>query len=289
MLNNIAAFVQCKEAGERVVRMFKKGARLDYRDHEPDRVQVKIGACDTHLPNLVRLEYFCSDGMVNRKKILDARELRPVYRASLKVEASRRGQVDVLSKILRDDLSTWARQSAKRTVTRGEITLVPKYQISILSTDSGYTRQLIDGNRELICALHAQKDNPAITELHLAMRMPVGPWDRNLVVKLFIEAHGKEAVIPQGVVMPKITGSSIKPEEATSWREAGYELDIKFENAPFGAKAVEQQTNLISRAMNYELGSSDCCHFFTNSVCMSFPTKKAATNALARVQNICPM
>ena len=50
--NNIAAFVQCKEAGERVVRMFKAGARLDYREYEPDYVQVKIGACKTHLKNL---------------------------------------------------------------------------------------------------------------------------------------------------------------------------------------------------------------------------------------------
>ena len=31
MLNNIAAYVRCKEAGERVVAMFTKGAWLDYR------------------------------------------------------------------------------------------------------------------------------------------------------------------------------------------------------------------------------------------------------------------
>ena len=55
MRNNIAAFVQCRAAGERVVAMFASGARLDYRAFEPDRVQVKIGACSTHLPNLQRL------------------------------------------------------------------------------------------------------------------------------------------------------------------------------------------------------------------------------------------
>lgn len=54
--NNIAAFVQCKAAGERVVAMFHRGARLDYRDYEPDRVQVKIGACKRHLLNLRRLD-----------------------------------------------------------------------------------------------------------------------------------------------------------------------------------------------------------------------------------------
>ena len=53
--NNIAAFVQCKEAGERVVAMFNQGARLDYREQEPDRVQVKIGVCEQHLPKLEKL------------------------------------------------------------------------------------------------------------------------------------------------------------------------------------------------------------------------------------------
>lgn len=53
--SNIAAFVQCKEAGERIVQMFKAGARLDYRDSEPDRVQVKIGSCEEHLGDLRRL------------------------------------------------------------------------------------------------------------------------------------------------------------------------------------------------------------------------------------------
>lgn len=50
--SNIAAFVQCRAAGERVVAMFTQGARLDYREFEPDRIQVKIGACEEHLPNL---------------------------------------------------------------------------------------------------------------------------------------------------------------------------------------------------------------------------------------------
>lgn len=59
MLNNIAAFVQCKAAGERVVAMFSQGAYVDYRDYEPDRVQVKIGACDQHLKNLQLLEGLC--------------------------------------------------------------------------------------------------------------------------------------------------------------------------------------------------------------------------------------
>ena len=62
LYNNIAAFVQCKAAGERVVAMFKKGARLDYRDYEPDRVQVKVGACDNHKENLGVLSQLTSEG-----------------------------------------------------------------------------------------------------------------------------------------------------------------------------------------------------------------------------------
>lgn len=73
LLHNIAAFVQCKEAGERVVVMFSRGARLDYRDSEPDRVQVKIGACGTHLSNLQRLHELTKDGVITSTSINEAR------------------------------------------------------------------------------------------------------------------------------------------------------------------------------------------------------------------------
>lgn len=74
MLNNIAAFVVCKEAGERVVAMFAQGARLDYRKHEPDYVQVKIGACDAHLPNLKALDELTgkADGVITAQMIQEA-------------------------------------------------------------------------------------------------------------------------------------------------------------------------------------------------------------------------
>jgi len=74
MLNNIAAFVQCKDAGERVVEMFGHGARMDYRDHEPDRVQVKVGACDKHLPNLKKLFELTERGTITDEMIRSARE-----------------------------------------------------------------------------------------------------------------------------------------------------------------------------------------------------------------------
>jgi hypothetical protein len=72
MLHNIAAFVQTKESGERIVALFTAvngGARLDYRDHEPDRVQAKVGACDDHQSNLIALDKLCRDGRITAERI----------------------------------------------------------------------------------------------------------------------------------------------------------------------------------------------------------------------------
>lgn len=68
-LNNIAAYVQCRAAGERIVEMFKRGARLDYREYEPDYVQVKIGACNKHLKNLKKLDQLTKDGVITEEII----------------------------------------------------------------------------------------------------------------------------------------------------------------------------------------------------------------------------
>ena len=53
LLNNISAFVSSKADGEEIIRWFRgTGARLDWREWEPNWIQVKIGACDKHLPQL---------------------------------------------------------------------------------------------------------------------------------------------------------------------------------------------------------------------------------------------
>jgi hypothetical protein len=55
-INNISGFVKCKASGERILRMSpNKGVKLDYREHEPDYVQIKIGACDNHKEDLGEL------------------------------------------------------------------------------------------------------------------------------------------------------------------------------------------------------------------------------------------
>ena len=55
MLNNISAFVKSTRDGRKIVSWFNDGAYLDYRPNEPSWLQVKIGACDKHLPNLEKL------------------------------------------------------------------------------------------------------------------------------------------------------------------------------------------------------------------------------------------
>lgn len=62
---DMASYVSSKEEGERAVELFwsRKGyAVLDYREFEPGYVQVKVGACWLHEPNLRYLQ----SAIVNR-------------------------------------------------------------------------------------------------------------------------------------------------------------------------------------------------------------------------------
>ena len=53
--------------------MFQHGAMLDYREHEPDYVQVKVGACDQHLPALQLLHEACrEDRRITAERIASA-------------------------------------------------------------------------------------------------------------------------------------------------------------------------------------------------------------------------
>jgi hypothetical protein len=52
---NCSFFVPSRETGEALVSLFKSGATLDYRPREPNWIQVKIGVCATHKPNLEAL------------------------------------------------------------------------------------------------------------------------------------------------------------------------------------------------------------------------------------------
>lgn len=75
-LNNIAAFVASKAQGEEIVTWFSNGlgtgARLDFRQHEPNWIQVKVGACDIHLPQLQKLyEMTAVYGVIRKQDILD--------------------------------------------------------------------------------------------------------------------------------------------------------------------------------------------------------------------------
>ena len=73
--SDMAAYVRGKEQGEKVVALFAScglSAKLDFRPSEPDYVQVKVGACQEHEPNLNFLLFLTSP----RKKISMAILLR---------------------------------------------------------------------------------------------------------------------------------------------------------------------------------------------------------------------
>ena len=73
LYDNFAAFVKSKSIGERIVAMFTYGARLDYRDSEPNWIQVKIGSCEKHNENLKNLHRMVSRGRrVSRRMIARA-------------------------------------------------------------------------------------------------------------------------------------------------------------------------------------------------------------------------
>jgi len=55
LYNDCAFFVPSRETGEAIEQMISIGAWLDYRETEPNWIQVKIGACDAHLSNLQKL------------------------------------------------------------------------------------------------------------------------------------------------------------------------------------------------------------------------------------------
>jgi hypothetical protein len=79
LLDNIAVFVDSKEDGEYIVaEMFdNKGARVDFREQEPEWIQVKIGACPEHLENLKKLNGLTSEsGTITKKMVDQARNYR---------------------------------------------------------------------------------------------------------------------------------------------------------------------------------------------------------------------
>lgn len=49
-LNNIYGFIQSQQDGQKASHWVR--ARVDFRDYEPNWIQLKIGACDAHLENL---------------------------------------------------------------------------------------------------------------------------------------------------------------------------------------------------------------------------------------------
>ncbi len=55
MKQTLSAFVESRESGERIVRMFNGLARVDYRPRDPDWVEVKVAALPEHIEALKTL------------------------------------------------------------------------------------------------------------------------------------------------------------------------------------------------------------------------------------------
>ena len=73
-LNNISAFVASKEEGTEIVNWFGRGANLDFRENEPNWIQVKVGACNDHMPNLKKLnEATAKYGLIRQVDITESR------------------------------------------------------------------------------------------------------------------------------------------------------------------------------------------------------------------------
>lgn len=69
--HNISAFVNSKKDGETVVSLFKQGAWIDYREHEPNHIQVKICACSEHYSYLLFLSHQISKFSCISKAIIE--------------------------------------------------------------------------------------------------------------------------------------------------------------------------------------------------------------------------
>jgi hypothetical protein len=61
--DDMASFVETKEDGEQIIDLFTAlgcTALLDYRDYEPNWIQVKLAVCRAHWPSLRLLKEICS-------------------------------------------------------------------------------------------------------------------------------------------------------------------------------------------------------------------------------------
>jgi len=76
LYSNFAAFVRTKAIGEQIVGMFLYGAWLDYREFEPTWIQVKVGACDDHVPHLQLLSE--ETKAISQRRIAEITAWKPI-------------------------------------------------------------------------------------------------------------------------------------------------------------------------------------------------------------------
>ena len=70
-VDNISAFVESEEEGELIVEVFFNGyARLDYRESEPNWIQVKFGTCAHCKPAMSELMRLTRDGTIYERDVI---------------------------------------------------------------------------------------------------------------------------------------------------------------------------------------------------------------------------
>jgi hypothetical protein len=80
---NISGFVNSKEDGQKIVNMFGGRAFLDYREREPNWIQVKFGVDEEFLPHLKYLEHLIKEnggyitrGLIEKSKSLLTKDVK---------------------------------------------------------------------------------------------------------------------------------------------------------------------------------------------------------------------
>jgi hypothetical protein len=65
---NLSAYVKTHESGKRIAEMFNKEVLIDFKESEPNSVQVKVGTCAEHIYHLILLNKLIkvNGGVINK-------------------------------------------------------------------------------------------------------------------------------------------------------------------------------------------------------------------------------
>jgi hypothetical protein len=291
---NIAAFVQSKKAGERVVAMFKRVARgdvcLDFRPSEPNRVQVKLGCCSAHKPSLEALDRLTDEagGVITEAVIRQAMQAKPklwgledlrIADHEVKKTPGFEGTA-LLIEFAKETIPTAGGQSA-------EYLKYVQFVTDALAQDG----EVLVERSKVTGFYNTEADaETAMEKLEEALDREQEGVQQKEPVRT---RRAKPVQLPIPRMRVKVAGSKIEPDdfpcEGGKDGKSGFELTIIF--VP-GSEPVATARNPVAyenfvRAVDHALGqveSPDCSHFFSGCVMKFFLTKEDAQTALAKVK-----